>query len=230
MPGTLWWDFDGTLVSRPGMWAEAGHVLLMERCPHLRIERDTLAAHLHTGFPWHYPERDHTSLANADAWWDAVDHRFAEAFRQLGWADARRDRPFARLRECILDATRYRVFDDVEPVLHVLRERGWRHVVVSNHVPELSSVLEGLNLRHWFDAVITSALVGFEKPHPRLFAAARTVTPPGPIWMIGDNPVADFAGAQRAGVDAILVRTHHAVSPRADDLWEVAQILAPQPG
>ena len=26
--GTIWWDFDGTLVSRPMMWSEAGHRLL----------------------------------------------------------------------------------------------------------------------------------------------------------------------------------------------------------
>lgn len=225
MTGTLWWDFDGTLVSRPAMWSEAGHLLLTERCPHLGIERETLGRELQSGFPWHHPERDHTRLATAAAWWDAVDHRFADAFVGLGWVDAHLARPFGRLRECILAPERYRVFDDVEPVLSLLRERGWRHVIVSNHVPELASLVEDLGLADWFDAVVTSAQVGFEKPHPRLFEAARAASPDPRIWMIGDNPIADVAGARSAGIDAILVRTRHDVSPRADDLWGVAAIL-----
>lgn len=88
--------------------------------------------------------------------------------------------------------------------------------------------MEALGLAGWFDAVVTSARVGFEKPHPRLFEAARAVTPRGPIWMIGDNPVADFAGACGVGINAILVRTPHEVSPLADDLWGVAAILDSQ--
>jgi putative hydrolase of the HAD superfamily len=98
-------------------------------------------------------------------------------------------------------------------------------VIVSNHVPELASLVDGLGLARWFDAVVTSAEVGYEKPHPRLFEAARAVTPRGSIWMIGDNPIADFAGARSVGINAVLVRTDHEVSPRADDLWGLAAIL-----
>ena len=98
-------------------------------------------------------------------------------------------------------------------------------MIVSNHVPELPALVEDLGLAGWFDAVVTSARVGFEKPHPRLFAAARAVSPDPRIWMIGDNPIADVAGARSVGIDAILVRTRHDVSPRADDLWGVAAIL-----
>lgn len=225
MAGVLWWDFDGTLVSRPAMWSEAGHMVLAERCPQLNVQRETLGRHLQSGFPWHHPDRDHTGLTTAEAWWDAVDHRFADAFVELGWVDAHRARPLDRLRQCILAPDRYRVFDDVEPVLSLLRDRGWRHVIVSNHVPELPSLVDGLGLARWFDAIVTSAQVGFEKPHPRLFEAARAVSARGAIWMIGDNPVADFAGARSVGINAVLVRTPHEASPRTDDLWGLAEIL-----
>lgn len=225
MAGVLWWDFDGTLVSRPAMWSEAGHMVLAERCPQLNVQRETLGRHLQSGFPWHHPDRDHTGLTTAEAWWDAVDHRFADAFVELGWVDAHRARPFDRLREYILAPDRYRVFDDVEPVLSLLLDRGWRHVIVSNHVPELPSLVDGLGLARWFDAIVTSAQVGFEKPHPRLFEAARAISPHGAIWMIGDNPIADFAGARSVGINAVLVRTPHEASPRTDDLWGLAEIL-----
>ena len=39
------------------------------------------------------------------------------------------------LRTDILDASRYTLFDDAVPVLSRLHERGWRQIIVSNHVP-----------------------------------------------------------------------------------------------
>lgn len=207
------------------MWSEAGHALLSHECPHLGIQREALGARLQTGFPWHHPERDYTALVTPDAWWNAIDHRLADAFVELGWVEAHRSRPYHRVRDLILEPARYELFDDVEPVLELLCSRGWRHVIVSNHVPELPDLVEALGLSGWFDAVVTSARVGFEKPHPRLFQAARAVTSHDEIWMIGDNPVADFDGARMAGVNAILVRTLHDVSPRVDDLWQLAALL-----
>lgn len=45
--------------------------------------------------------------------------------------------------------------------------------------------------------------------------------------MIGDNPEADVAGAEAAGIRAILVRTDSThVQRRATDLYEAAAIIA----
>jgi putative hydrolase of the HAD superfamily len=64
-----------------------------------------------------------------------------------------------------------------------------------------------LGLAPHFEAVFTSAETGFEKPHPEAFARARgALGDPAVIWMIGGNPTADVAGAQTAGIPAILVR------------------------
>jgi len=207
------------------MWSEVGHALLSEQCPHLGIELERLRPKLQTGFPWQSPENGHLELASADLWWDAVHRRFADAFAELGWDDAYAACPYDTLRASILDPGRYRVFDDVEPVLQQLQERGWRQIIVSNHVPELPVLVDGLGLNRWFDAVVTSGFVGYEKPHPRLFDAARAVTPDLEVWMIGDNPHADFEGARRYGVNAILVRTAADVSPCAANLYNVLPLL-----
>lgn len=225
MPGAIWWDFDGTLVSRPRMWSEAGHAFLCDQRPHMRIELETLRGRLQTGFPWHEPHRSHHELATADMWWDAVHRRFADAFAELGWVDAHDACPYHPIRASIVDASRYRVFEDVVPVLRQFQERGWRQLVVSNHIPELARLVEEIGLAGYFETVITSGVVGFEKPHPGLFDAARAVTPDEDVWMIGDNPDADFAGARRYGVNAVLVRTDADVTPRATNLWDVARLL-----
>ncbi|WP_373294972.1 HAD-IA family hydrolase [Streptomyces fuscichromogenes] len=70
-----------------------------------------------------------------------------------------------------------------------------RHVIVSNHVPELDILLQCLGLHRHFLAVVNSPLVGWEKPHRRIFETAlERVGRPEHVWMVGDNPVADIAG------------------------------------
>jgi putative hydrolase of the HAD superfamily len=81
-------------------------------------------------------------------------------------------------------------------------------VVVSNHVPELADLVSGVGLGAHFDRVFTSALVGFDKPNPEFFRhVIRIYDDPDEVWMVGDNPVADVAGAEAVGHQAILVRT-----------------------
>lgn len=57
------------------------------------------------------------------------------------------------------------------------------------------------------DQVFTSALVGWEKPNRRVFEhVLASYGEPEQAWMVGDNPVADVAGAEAVGLQAILVR------------------------
>ena len=55
--------------------------------------------------------------------------------------------------------------------------------------------------------VIDSALVGYEKPDPRIFAAAleRTGADPDRTLHIGDLYHADVVGARTAGIHALLL-------------------------
>jgi putative hydrolase of the HAD superfamily len=56
-----------------------------------------------------------------------------------------------------------------------------------------------------FDHSCAVALVGIEKPNPAIFWHALHVSRAGAdCWMIGDNPVADVAGAESVGIRAVL--------------------------
>ena len=91
---------------------------------------------------------------------------------------------------------------------------------------ELPQIIDGLGLAGFFDAIVSSALVGYEKPRPELFAAARALTQDdGAVWMVGDNPDADCSGAVRFGVNAVLVRTATGFDPRIDDLFALESVL-----
>lgn len=65
-----------------------------------------------------------------------------------------------------------------------------------------------LGLGNHVDAVFSSAVVGWEKPHAEFFQrAVEAMGRPVRKWMIGDNPIADVRGAEAVGIPAILVHT-----------------------
>src|SRR5215467_5321114 len=163
--GTIWWDFDGTLVSRPFMWSEAAFRLVSEALPERPISIQKLRDVLRTGFPWHRPDQGHIDLATPDLWWSSVYERYLEAFLELDCPLTTKHALLTSIRDDILDARRYSVFSDVFPVLDQLHRRGWRQMIVSNHVPELRQIVDGLGIGSFFHVVVSSAVVGYEKPH-----------------------------------------------------------------
>lgn len=101
-------------------------------------------------------------------------------------------------------------FEDVAPALHLLREQQIALGLVTNaHQPMAmrDRELEACGLLHYFsDCRLSAADVGWLKPHPRIFQAAlqRLGVTPRQVVFVGDNPVADIAGAQNAGMRAVL--------------------------
>ena len=68
----------------------------------------------------------------------------------------------------------WQTFDDVADTLQNLRSRGLLLGVISNFDRRLYTILQALNLREYFDAVIVSSEVGINKPDRRIFQAALT--------------------------------------------------------
>ena len=93
----------------------------------------------------------HPELATPAAWWDAVNRRYAEIFAAVGHPSAATAPALDALRDDILDSSRYVVFDDVIPALERAQAAGRRNVIVSNHIPELADLVQGLDLTRHFD-------------------------------------------------------------------------------
>ncbi len=91
-------------------------------------------------------------------------------------------------------------------LLDELRRRGFQLAVVSDWDPDLSNVLTALGIRHDFDALAVSAIVGCTKPNPRLFrnALARTGADAARSLHIGDYYELDVAGARSVGIQPLL--------------------------
>ncbi len=112
------------------------------------------------------------------------------------------------MTETLLAALRFDAYPDARPALEAARARGQRLVVVSNWDVSLPEVLARVGLAPLLDGVITSAEVGARKPSPEVFVRALALggVEPGEAVHVGDSPGEDIAGAQAAGIRAVLIR------------------------
>ncbi|MDB5033994.1 MAG: hypothetical protein JWQ98_1235 [Chlorobi bacterium] len=203
----LIWDFDGTLGYRSGMWSGTLLDILESRMPGHGRTIDDIRPHLRSGFPWHNHHLINPPDRPADEWWGGCHALFTKAFLALGVPPAEAPRLAGLVRHAYTDVTRWRLYDDTLSILDALSALGWRHILLSNHVPELPLILHHLGLEPRFLSVFNSATTGCEKPHPSAFRGVLDVMEPGAnVWMIGDSMVADIRGAEAAGIPAILVR------------------------
>ncbi len=102
------------------------------------------------------------------------------------------------------------VLPGVPEALARLREAGFRLVVVSNADGTVEEGLTRAGLRPYLHAVVDSAVVGFEKPDPRIFGHALGLfqSDPARTLHVGDMYAADVVGARAAGVHALLLDPH----------------------
>lgn len=127
------------------------------------------------------------------------------------------------------------VLPGVPEGLAALRDRGLRLVAVSNSDGSAEAVLVSTGLRDWFDAVIDSHIVGYSKPDPRLFDAARAVVgvEARNVAHVGDQYEADILGAHAAGIGAILIDAcgfwPECLCPSVDTFGDAVALLTDDP-
>lgn len=208
----LIWDFDGTLGYRPGKWSGT-IVEVARRFAGLGVDIETVRPFMQEGFPWDNSFRTNPPMRAAGDWWDAMHPVFESAFLGCGLPLVQARALAGQVRSVYTDVAEWRLYEDTKDVLAELLEEGWRHTILSNHVPELRSLVDGLGLGSLIHNIVNSAETGFEKPHPLAFhAALASLDDPAEVWMIGDSITADVLGAESVGLRAILVRSE---DPRA---------------
>jgi putative hydrolase of the HAD superfamily len=124
------------------------------------------------------------------------------------------------------------VMPQVPDALARMRDRGLTLVVVSNSDGTAERSLDAAGLRPYLSLVIDSALVGYEKPDPRIFehALRQSGARPERTLHVGDLYHADVTGARAAGIHALLLDPYDDWTgidcDRAPDLWAVSERLS----
>ncbi|RLF98768.1 haloacid dehalogenase, partial [Thermococci archaeon] len=100
-----------------------------------------------------------------------------------------------------------RPFDDTVPTLIKLVKRKKKLGIVTNGVPvkQWEKILR-LGLEHFFEFVIISSEVKYEKPSPKIYEIAleRLDLPPEEALMV-DNKIEDLKGAKNVGMKTVLI-------------------------
>jgi putative hydrolase of the HAD superfamily len=101
----------------------------------------------------------------------------------------------------------YRVFADVIPTMRALRAAGVKTAVISNADADVTNLCLHFAFAQEMDLIVTSALVGWEKPDVRTYRAALDPlgVEPERALHIGDQPRSDVVGALAAGMRAALI-------------------------
>lgn len=92
-------------------------------------------------------------------------------------------------------------------VLEDLRTKGYRMGIISNWDDSAREILKKHNLDRFFEHVIISSEVGWEKPAAEIFQKAiqvASVKPSESIY-VGDNYYDDAVGSRKAGIDPLIV-------------------------
>jgi len=102
----------------------------------------------------------------------------------------------------------FEMYDDVGPVLQALSGRALTLGVISNSHRSLDAFRDHFALNGVIHGAVSSAVHGYMKPHPSIFARALADVgvQPGEALMVGDSLKADVEGALGAGMRAVLLR------------------------
>lgn len=101
----------------------------------------------------------------------------------------------------------YKLFDDVLPTLKLLREKGIYIACVSNEDGWLSKFFDQFEIKDYFEFIMTSKEVGYEKPNPKIFekALAESGFEPEEILFVGDSVTCDYYGSKAMNMKPLLI-------------------------
>lgn len=179
--------------------------------------------------------------------WHAIERKTKKEFDDILQHDGKADHSFwflfyshllpelgvhdNALRDALVNATRVSAnWCDIRPgTREALQRLGRRYplAVISNADGKIADVLNRCGIADCFQQITDSGLVGYEKPHPAIFKAAlraMNVSPEQSVY-VGDVFSVDYAGATRAGMQAILFDVSGAYResglPRVESLEEL---------
>jgi putative hydrolase of the HAD superfamily len=133
----------------------------------------------------------------------------------------------ADLLPSLTDAISFHAYPDAAPALQQLMAAGLGLAVVANWDISLHDVLARVGLDSPFAAVVTAAAVGVAKPAVTPFEVAlrHLGIEASQCVHVGDDPGTDIAGAEAAGMSALLLDRSGGTAGSLRDLSELAARL-----
>lgn len=154
-----------------------------------------------------FPDAEPSAIPELEyRWWKVI---VAETFERVGALGKFEDFDefYAGLYGYFETSAPWQVYPDTLSSLARWQSMGIVLGVISNFDSRLYRVLNVLGLADYFESVTISTEVGAAKPSAAIFQAAlaKHQCTPQEAWHIGDSEAEDYAGAESAGMRAILI-------------------------
>ena len=202
MKKVIFWDFDGTLVKTNQSFLSSLLKALKEF--EVQIPEDHCSSFLKSACSWYFPENTYETRTG-ELWWQDLLEKLEDFLTDCSVPVEKTARICSRFRQYAVSYP-YEAYEDAQSALQSARSLGFENYILSNNFPELKASVCRCGFSPYVQEVLLSSDLGAEKPNPRIFTAAgKTAENPAAAIMIGDNPVADIAGAKAAGLITVLV-------------------------
>lgn len=218
------WDFDSTLaenkVWNTRLWCLTN---LHEIVPY---DEAWLVPRLEKIYTWNNHDKAHAELFPHGDYWRYWRESLTPLFIEMGHTE--RAAEYAdRAVELFLDNSGYEVYEHSFAVLKSLSDKGYRHVILSNNFPEFIQTVEKLGFMPYMEKVFCSGLIGYEKPHPKVYEHVLDYLRADKVYMVGDNIRNDYKGSEAVGITPILVHTKapDASFNAAESLLDIEKII-----
>ena len=224
----IFWDFQGTLAKNDWMLSKALYKVLRNEEPDTHISIEDFKTKPMLGFPWHDHEKDYLHLTSSDNWWKNAEDIFAGFYKVFGISEEKALYYAKKVRLELIKPDEFYLYEDTVEMLCYFKQRKFTNIILSNHVPELESIVGKLGLSEHISQCISSSNVGYEKPNPQIYKyALDKLQFIEEIWMVGDNIIADVKGAESVGIKGVLVRSKNDSSLKyhSDDLRGLKKII-----
>jgi len=172
------------------------------------------------------------SIEDQKGWWKDVVHR---VFSEVGMV-YNFDQFFDEVYDRFRSSEGWVLFPETIEALTELKGSGLKLGVISNFDNRIYSVMQNLNIRHFFDTVTLSSETGYCKPDREIFDAAVQAlgVPASEVLLVGDSLRDDVEAGMRAGLHAALLDRNKRYGtltqvPRISSLKEVAPLVLSPP-
>lgn len=228
MRKVLFWDFHGTLAYNDWMFSKALYKVLINNDANTEITIDDFKKKPMMGFPWQDYKKEYLHLTESSEWWKNAEVIFIECYKSLGLEAEKAVKYAKEVREELIKIDEFILYEDTIETLAHFKDKGYENIILSNHIPELPEIVEGLGLAPYLLDCISSANVGYEKPNPKIYQyALEKYKYPGEVWMIGDSVLADVRGAENVRIKGVMVRSKRtdSINYYSNDLRGVKEII-----
>jgi putative hydrolase of the HAD superfamily len=159
-------------------------------------------------FGWSLSHNKNSKPIDSKEWWrEIVYQSFMESGYKLN--SEKLSEIASELFEEFSTNQHYQCFEEVNIVLESLKliNNNLKIGIISNNDERVHKIVSSLGLQNFFDFILTSKEVGYQKPEKEIFIHALNIykIEASSALHVGDNEINDYMGATSVGMKAKLV-------------------------